>query len=585
MCFRSFSTKRLLGPLGRIRWRAAGLALGLALVGGGMLSACPFCAVESQTLTEEIEGADVVVFAKLVKEATTTTFSDEDFGVGDADSGNATFEIVEVLRGAEVLAGMKEVDVVYFGEPRPGKLFMLSGLGAAPIDWTTPLPLSDAAVEHIRKLSGVAPSGADRLAYFQDLFEHEDPLLAQDAYDEFARAPYAEVQALGPRMDHDRLVAWIADPEVSPSRRRLYLTMLGVCGSEADVPFLEELIASDYEAKRPFVEQMVFTGMALGGPIGLPTWIELVKLDERGKKLGLDAMIACYLILRGPEGLDLIDERFLSNPKSEYTHVYSTIMALRFHGEESDVVPRERLLASVRLLLENRDFADQVIPDLARWEDWSVLDRLVKLFKDSETNAFIRQPVVTYLTVASEQPDEVGERASIALKELEALDPDAVQRARSLMAFGFLARARGDGEDAAGAVRPEIEADDAAGFGASGAETEIAEEDEPADIPDPTEYDDEGTQRSAASLATISSETSEDGTPPGGDAQSGETAADVASEPAVDSVAATQSVPVAEPDQNAALVSPSPLLIVGVPLLAAGLLMGLYWAILRSGAV
>ena len=35
-------------------------------------------------------------------------------------------------------------------------------------------------------------SGADRLAFFQEYLEHEDPLLAQDAYDEFARAPYAD---------------------------------------------------------------------------------------------------------------------------------------------------------------------------------------------------------------------------------------------------------------------------------------------------------------------------------------------------------------------------------------------------------
>ena len=70
-----------------------------------------------------------------------------------------------------------------------------------------------------------------------------------------------------------------------------------------------------------------------------------------------------------PDGLDLIDERFLKNPKAEYTHIYSTIMALRFHGdEETSDVPRERLLASMRLLLDNPDFADQVPIDLSRWE-------------------------------------------------------------------------------------------------------------------------------------------------------------------------------------------------------------------------
>jgi len=31
-------------------------------------------------------------------------------------------------------------------------------------------------------------------------------------------------------MQHDKLLAWIENPDVSPSHRRLYLTMLGVCG-------------------------------------------------------------------------------------------------------------------------------------------------------------------------------------------------------------------------------------------------------------------------------------------------------------------------------------------------------------------
>ena len=62
----------------------------------------------------------------------------------------------------------------------------------------------------------------------------------------------------------------------------------------------------------------------------------------------------------------------------------------------------------MRLLLDNPDFADQVIPDLARWEDWSVLDRLIEMYKQGDEKSYIRQPVVAYLTVASEQPGDVG---------------------------------------------------------------------------------------------------------------------------------------------------------------------------------
>ena len=195
--------------------------------------------------------------------------------------------------------------------------------------------------------------GAERLEYFQDYLENPDPLLAQDAYDEFGRAPYSDVQALKPKMKHDLIVKWVADPEVSPSRRRLYLTMLGVCGTKADVPLLEEMIQSDFDEKKPELVALVGAGMTMGGPVGMPVLIEMAQQDERRKKLGLDALVACYLILRGPDGMDLVENRFLKNPHADYTHIYSTIMALRFHGDENTgVIPREKLFGSMRIAAE-----------------------------------------------------------------------------------------------------------------------------------------------------------------------------------------------------------------------------------------
>ncbi|HJQ81931.1 MAG TPA: hypothetical protein VJ828_18340, partial [Lacipirellulaceae bacterium] len=456
------------------------------------------------------------------------------------------------------------------------------------IDWTTPLPLSAAAVDYVRKLASVPAAGADRLAFFQQYLEHEDPLLAQDAYDEFARAPYADVQALGPRMPHDRLVEWIRNPQVTPSRRRLYLTMLGVCGSEKDLPMLEGLIGSDFQKMKPFLEQVVSCGMAMGGPICLPVWTDLVDHDERRKKLGLDAMVACYLNLRGPEGLDLIDSRLLKNPKTEYTYFYSTIMALRFHGEEkSSPVPRVRLLKSMRLVLDNPEFAEQVIPDLARWEDWSVLDKLVSMYKASDEHGYVRQPVVTYLTVASEQPGDVGTRATKALAELEELDPEGVKQARSLMAFGALARARATSANAPAATRTaDSTTGSATTAGSDATETGPAA---PGEFPDPANYAEGGEakpgntsaqSKSKGPIARVAAETTSESdniatlkyvptaarqSSPNSEAASPETASPDAAAPA-------------DVEFNRALV-------IGVPLVAALLLMGVYWLILRAGAL
>ncbi len=61
-------------------------------------------------------------------------------------------------------------------------------------------------------------------------------------------------------------------------------------------------------------------------------------------------MIACYVTLRGAEGLKLIDELFLANKKSPYADTYSAIMALRFHGTDGNVVEKARVLESMHLI-------------------------------------------------------------------------------------------------------------------------------------------------------------------------------------------------------------------------------------------
>jgi hypothetical protein len=542
----------------------------------GRVAACPFCNPEQPTLTEDTKGADAVVLAKLLKEAPAPA------DATDPNSGMAKFKVVEVLRGQDVLKDAQEIEVVFFGDNNREQTYLVNGIGKDKTDWTTPLPLSPTAVKYVKQLPTVAAAGADRLAFFQDYLEHEDPLLAQDAYDEFARAPYADVQGLGPRMQHDRIVKWIVDPEVSPSRRRLYLTMLGICGSKADVPMLESMIASDILTIKPVAEQMAWTAMNMGGPIGLPVWIEAVQQEERRKKLGLDALVACYLILRGPDGLDLVENRFLKNPKAEYTHIYSTIMALRFHGDENTkILPKERLLSAMRLLLENPEFSDQVILDLSRWEDWSVLDKLVEMFKKSDEKGYVRQPVVSYLTVASEQKGDVGVRAKTAMEELERLDPETVKTARSLIAFGALGRARGVASAKEGEDKPQAEKEGGlATVGATDAKQGFAaspedEKSDPAQIPDPAGFDvSEKSSGESTPAATEKPESAEV------KSEKDMTAAKVPAEtPAVKAGA-----PAARP-AAIAVDRMNPLVVAGVPVLAAGLLMGVYWLILRAGAV
>ncbi len=369
------------------------LALALHIALTAMQSmACPFCSTVSQTFTEEIQSMDIVVIVELV--------ALPPIKAGDGDQQEipkATFIVRKVVKGKALTKVGQVVETVFFGEAKPGSAFLVMGVDPPKIAWSTPLPLSDRARKYIPSLLDLPDQGTKRLVFFQQYLEDADQMLARDAYDEFAKAPYPEIQALKPNIDHDKLITWIQDPDIPASRRRLYLTLLGICGNSSDVAMLEALLKS----------------------------------DDRKKKAGLDAMIGCYLTLKGPAGMPLIEDLFLKNAKAEYADTYAAIMALRFHGSETDVIPRERILQGLRHMLSRPQLADLVIPDLARWEDWSVMDELVQLFKDADDKtSWVRVPVINYLRAC---PKPIAKK-HIAL--LEKIDPTAVRRANTFFPFG-----------------------------------------------------------------------------------------------------------------------------------------------------
>jgi len=352
--------------------------------------ACPFCAAVSLTFSEEIGNSQVAVIAKLVEPPPKPA---SDAPPSTLDVAKAKFEVLTVLKGEKDLGDNRTIEVVYFGEAAPGTTFLVMGIDPPAINWGTPIAISERGIDYVKKAIQLPKEGPDRMAFFQEYLEDKDEMLARDAYDEFAKTPYAGVIALKDRMHHDKLIEWIKSPQVPVSHRRLYLTMLGVCGKPEDTPLLEEMIKS----------------------------------KDRQTKGALDALVAAYLTLKGPDGMPLIEELFLKNKDAEYTDTYAAIMALRFHGTEEKIIPKDRLLAGIRTMLERPQLADLVIPDLARWEDWSVMDRLVELFKNADEDSnWVRVPVINYLRACPlpEAKDKIAELAKV--------DPDAVNRASTL---------------------------------------------------------------------------------------------------------------------------------------------------------
>ena len=373
-------------------------AIGLFLLGlmavlpWSSAAACPFCESVQQTIRQQSLTMDAVVIASSLDGELTRNLT----------TGVVKMRIEKVLKGSEHVKVGQEVDAIYYGKVEVGRRFLLSGVDPPNLQWSC-LPVSERAEEYIVKASQVKDDDVARLRFFRDYLEDEEALISRDAYDEFASAPYDVIQQIGPDMDHYQLIEWVQQPEIGADRKRLYFTMLGVCGSKEDLPMLEAMLRNPAKS---------VTG-------------------------GLDALIACYLTLAGESGLPLIDELFIANHKAPFPQSYAAIMAIRFHGTEGDVIPRSALVESLHKILDRGELADMVIPDLAKWNDWSQIERLKTLFKEAEKDKnWLRVPVINYMR-ACPLPE-----AEAAIEELEKIDPEAVRRAKTFFPIPVPVRAK-----------------------------------------------------------------------------------------------------------------------------------------------
>ncbi len=357
-----------------------------------LATACPFCSATAQTLRQDMAAMDVVAFGELIPTGKskpqsivgTPTESEENL------AGVAEFKIVESLRGDSIVPVGTIISAPYYGPAKSTGRFLLMGVHQTEVLWSSPLSVTTEAEKYLRQTSHLPEDRAERLKFYLNFLENPEALLARDSYDEFAQTPYEDVKKIRDSLDHAKLIEWIKSKDVAPDRKRLYYTLLGVISDKKDAPLLESLLKSEDETTRS----------------------------------GLDALIACYLTIVGEAGLPTVDELFLKNTRASYPDTFAAVMALRFHGTEGGVIDRNKVVASMRWMLDRPDFADLVIPDLARWEDWSQIERMAKLFRDADDNSsWVRVPVVNYLR-ACPLPE-----AKATLIELEKIDPKAVKRA------------------------------------------------------------------------------------------------------------------------------------------------------------
>lgn len=343
--------------------------------------ACPLCGAAGVPLSEQLKNAEVALLVNW-KEAEPAS---------DSSVGSTTYEIRDVFgpRAKDYRIGDK-LRLAGFQMLRVDELQLLLGVKISDepneLDWSRPRAFTAAAFDYARHSPATTEPTTRRLEYFARYLEHPDTLIAIDAFGEFAAAPYEDVVPLAGKLSRNLLRTWI-EQAPAPNRVGFYALMLALQGRFEDAELLWQRINAPAPAT--------------------------------GFRQGLDGLIAGYLLLTKEQGLAQINNQFLQ-AKATTSDAYAAMQALRFLWRyEPDRLPKEALRASMRRLLDRDDLAELAVRDLARWQDWSSMEGIVKLFDRPIKQAFsLRVSVVQYLCAAIAAGER--ERDAQSLAELPA---------------------------------------------------------------------------------------------------------------------------------------------------------------------
>jgi hypothetical protein len=235
-------------------------------------------------------------------------------------------------------------------------------------------------------------------------------VISNDAFGEFARAKFEDVEQLIPQLNRSAIRGWLEDPNPQLDvRRAFYGILLGLCGTREDADFLQRKI--------------------------------LAPIDPQKNRLGIEGLMGGYLVLTGDAGLQVILKQKvnllpadLPGDDPRFGDLNALRMTLNFLWDfRHRQFPEESLRSAMRLYLDRPQFADLAIVDLARWKDWTPLDQLIKAYGTQPwETASGKEKIVAYaLSCRKDVPATPGgELPSQALKAqrfLDSLDPDFVE--------------------------------------------------------------------------------------------------------------------------------------------------------------
>jgi hypothetical protein len=357
------------------------------------------CMGPPPTLATQFRDADAAVLAKWISAIP---------GARIGDLGQTTFEIYQVTRSS--ISGMSKGTCVTVDQHIPGKPGQISWLlgrsnDSGPHTWFIPFEFNSRRFNYVVRAPATEADAHELQSYYVDRLEDSDELIAADAFREVSSVPPGAISALAAMVPCELLRKWLADPKLPAGRIGLYSKLLGWHGHEEDVDWFNDYLR--FSSDEPYFE--------------------------------LEGIITGYLLLTGNLGLDEIDELKLRDPNVSSTDKTDVLQALIYLREFGDgIIAAERLMESVRLLIDQPESRESAIQLLADWKDWSVQSKLRELYDNEEgDDSSVKEAIIRYMIACKndfpegdgEEPGKHVAEGKRYLEELRKLDPLLVKEA------------------------------------------------------------------------------------------------------------------------------------------------------------
>lgn len=348
--------------------------------------ACPFCGPVGDSLARRRDTAGFVCIAEAAERARP-----------DATGLLAgTFRVIQVLPDTpgRVAGEPPRLVTARVLAPVEGTA-VLFGSAESPPRWTA-MAADETLLGHVVTAPAITQPASERLTWFAARLEHPEPAIADDAFAEFAIAPFPAVCEAAAALAKRPLEKWVADPATDQRRRGFYGLALGI-------------VVADGSAGR--------TGLS-SAPLR-------AALDAGGGdfRAGADGLMAGILVADRSEGLDwLLDRAGPDRPVDQR----QLLAALRFAGEYlSQTIPSARIAAATAKLAHSPAVAADAIIDLARMEAWEEVDAVAAWWDAAADDPLIRRAVAGYLVACPSAP------ARDHLARIGREDPAALAAARA----------------------------------------------------------------------------------------------------------------------------------------------------------